>query len=276
MAVLRCGLVPILVEPDLRTCNIDPKFIEAAITPRTKVLCVTHMYGRPCDMRAICAIAIAHNLQIIEDCAQAHGATVDGQAVGTFGIGAFSFYPTKNLGALGDAGAVTSSDPAIVERIKSLRNYGSSKKYYNDLFGYNSRLDEIQAAFLRIKLRRLAELTDHKTKLAAIYRCRLTKHVELLAQPPGLKEVNHIFPILTSKRDALRQFLHLQGVGTEVHYPVPPHRQAAMQGRLAGTYPISERLHEQVLSLPCSWIHTAAEVEFVCDMINRFFEGSST
>ena len=274
MAVLRCGLVPVLAEPDEHTCNIDPRCIEAEITPQTRAVCITHLYGRPCDMPTICDIAAAHDLRIIEDCAQAHGATVHGQAVGTFGTGAFSFYPTKNLGALGDGGAVTTSDPRLYERIRSLRNYGSTRKYYNSHFGYNSRLDEIQAALLRIKLNHLDALVTHKTSLTAIYREQLPAQVELIQESLGLKAVHHIFPILTARRDELRAYLAARGIGTEVHYPVPPHRQPAMRGLLSGDYPISDRLHATVLSLPCSGIHTEADVERVCGEVRRFFGGA--
>lgn len=271
MAILRCGLRPVLVEPDPTTCNIDPNAIESAITRLTRVILVTHLYGRPCEMQAISEMANRRGLFLVEDCAQAHGATVDGRSVGLFGIGAFSFYPTKNLGALGDAGAVTALDPEVIERVKCLRNYGSKKKYHNEMFGFNSRLDEIQAAFLRIKLPHLEKLNAHKGNLASIYRALLPKEVQVLRQPPGIREVNHIFPILTPRRDALRKHLTDSGIGTEIHYPIPPHAQPAMQGRLCGSYPIAERLSSEILSLPCSGIHTEEEIIRVAEAVRSFF-----
>ena len=169
LSILQEGFKPVLVEPDLRTYNIDPKKLEAAITPKTKVIMVVHLYGKPCEMDQISLIAKKHKLPIIEDCAQSHGAKFKGRMTGTFGLGAFSFYPTKNLGAMGDAGALTSFDPQTDEKIKMIRNYGSKVKYYNEVVGMNSRLDELQAAILSVKLKHLDAINDHKRKLAEVY-----------------------------------------------------------------------------------------------------------
>jgi dTDP-4-amino-4,6-dideoxygalactose transaminase len=270
MAILRCGHRPVLVEPDPETCGIDPHKMPAALTSKTRAICLTHLYGLPCDMRVIMEFASAHDLDVIEDCAQAHGATVGDRKVGSFGVGAFSFYPTKNLGALGDAGAITTSSPELAARIRCLRNYGSSRKYYNEFFGYNSRLDELQAALLRIKLRHLDSLNAHKSKLAMIYRALLPRELQLLRVDPGIATVNHIFPVFLEQRDSLRQFLVSRGIGTEVHYPVPPHRQNGMRDLLPGSFPIAEGLHATELSLPCSGVHSEEDVHAVCDAVHSY------
>ena len=272
MAVVRAGHRPVLVEPMLDTGGIDPDLLVASITKRTRAICLTHLYGLPCDMRGIMEVANDHRLAVIEDCAQSHGATFDGRKVGTFGVGAFSFYPTKNLGALGDAGAVTTSDPGIADRIRCLRNYGSRKKYHNELFGYNSRLDELQAALLRVKLRGLDALNARKNEIASMYRRLLPSGVKTLRVDSNLVPVNHIFPIFLEAREDLRKFLLLRGIGSEVHYPVPPHNQPGMRGILSGSYPRSETLHRTELSLPCSPIHTDADIEAVCAAIGDFLQ----
>ena len=270
MAVRRCGLQPVLVEPDLETANMTAANTAAAVTPRTVAICVTHLYGQPVDMEAIAAIAQRHRLPIVEDCAQAHGARVGNRHVGTWGLGAFSFYPTKNLGALGDAGAVVCNDAELAARIRCLRNYGSRTKYYNELFGYNSRLDEVQAALLRVKLRHLDELLAHKMQLATLYREQLPASLMRLARRPGFTEANHIFPVLTPRRDELRTWLGERGMRCEVHYPVPPHRQPAMQGILQGDYPVADRIHREILSLPCSQVHSTEDVLRVCEAVLQF------
>jgi len=271
LAILHAGHRPVLVEPDVRSCNIDPERLESALTHKTRAICVTHLYGKPCRMDRIMPFAQRHGLAVVEDCAQSHGAKLGGRMTGTFGTGCFSFYPTKNLGALGDAGCVSSSDPALIERVARLRNYGSASKYENVLVGYNSRLDEIQAAFLRVKLRRLGEITRHKQHLAELYLDRLPTAVTLPLREDDTEDVFHIFAIRCEERDALRTHLLGHGIQTGIHYPIPPHRQVAMQGILEGHYPISESIHATQLSLPISFATTAEEVAVVCDEIERFF-----
>jgi dTDP-4-amino-4,6-dideoxygalactose transaminase len=274
LAIVHAGHTPVLVEPDPRTYNIDPERLAAALSPRTRAICVTHLYGKPCRMDAIMPFAQQHGLEVIEDCAQSHGAMLQGQQTGTFGIsGCFSFYPTKNLGAIGDAGAVVTGDAAFADRLRHLRNYGSAQKYVNAYVGYNSRLDELQAAFLRIKLRRLDEIIAHKRALAAIYSERLPRALQLPLQESDTQDVFHIYAVRCKTRDELRAYLLEAGVKTEVHYPIPPHRQQAMHGILPGDYPIADEIHATELSLPISFATTAEQVQTVCDAINRFFAG---
>jgi dTDP-4-amino-4,6-dideoxygalactose transaminase len=270
LSVLHAGLTPVLVEPDIRTYNIDPSRIPEAITSRTKAILVVHLYGKPCDMDPTMEVARKNNLPVIEDCAQSHGARYKGKMTGTFGIGAFSFYPTKNLGALGDAGAVTTDDPGIATAVRRLRNYGSDVKYHNEVVGHNSRLDEIQAAFLSVKLRRLDEINAHKRALAAIYRQGLKQDFIVPAVHPDFFDVYHIFNIRHPKRDALKDYLLKNGVKTDIHYPIAPHKQKAMEGVFAGKYPLSEEIHATTLSLPISFFHTEADVRRVVEVMNRF------
>ena len=267
LAIVRAGHRPILVEPELETFNIDPERLAGAITPRTKAICVTHLFGKSCRMPEVTAFAEAHGLHVIEDCAQSHGARYDGKLTGTFGIaGCFSFYPTKNLGAIGDAGAIVTHDEAFADRLRYLRNYGSKKKYENAYLGLNSRLDEMQAAFLRVKLEHLDEVTAHKRVLADIYFENLPDWVLKPVRRAAEHDVFHIFGIRTPQRDALRQWLLEQGVKTEVHYPIAPHRQRAMQGILAGDYPIADELHATELSLPISAGHEPHDIRRVCEV----------
>jgi dTDP-4-amino-4,6-dideoxygalactose transaminase len=272
LAILNNNLVPVLVEPDIRTYNIDPLLIEQAITPRTRALMIVHLYGKSCAMDAIMAIKNKHKLILIEDCAQSHGATFKGQKTGTFGeFGAFSFYPTKNLGALGDAGAVTTNDPKLAGIIRQLRNYGSDQKYYNERIGTNSRLDELQAAFLSVKLKALNDINTHKRQLASLYLKNLKADYVLPVVQVGYDDVYHIFNIRHPQRDKLKAYLLEQGIGTEIHYPVPPHRQKAMQGVITGqTFPIAEEIHQTTLSLPCSYWHTPNQIEQVIEKLNAF------
>jgi dTDP-4-amino-4,6-dideoxygalactose transaminase len=242
LAVIRAGHRPILVEPELATFNIDPARLAQALTPNTRAICVTHLYGKACRMDAIGQFAAQHGLRIIEDCAQSHGATLGGKMTGTFGdAGCFSFYPTKNLGAFGDAGAVTTNDDALADRLRHLRNYGSKQKYVNRYVGLNSRLDEMQAALLRVKLRHLDAMNQHKRALAEIYFEELKQGI-LPHRANDEFDVFHIFAIRHPRRDDLRKYLLEQGIKTEVHYPIPPHRQEAMQGILSGSYPLAIHL----------------------------------
>lgn len=267
LAVLRAGHRPVLVEPELATFNIDPALLASALTGNTRAICVTHMFGKSCRMDAISAFAREHGLKLIEDCAQSHGAKLGGRQTGTFGdAGCFSFYPTKNLGAVGDAGAVVTDDDALADRLRHLRNYGSKQKYVNRYIGINSRLDELQAALLRVKLRHLGGMTSHKRALADVYAANLPAWVQKPLQRADEFDVFHIYGIRHPQRDALRQYLLNAGVKTEVHYPIPPNRQEAMQGILVGDYPISDELHATELSLPISNGHTAADVQRVCEI----------
>ncbi|MHB8209507.1 DegT/DnrJ/EryC1/StrS family aminotransferase [Mucilaginibacter sp.] len=273
LAILACQLIPVLVEPDIATYNINPNKIEEAITPKTKAIMVVHLYGKCCQMDKIIAIKIKHNLVLVEDCAQAHGATFKGQLSGTFGeFGAFSFYPTKNLGALGDAGAIICNDESHKKMLTQLRNYGSERKYYNDIIGYNNRLDEMQAAFLSVKLAHLKEMNAHRNKLAQLYFDNLKTDFILPVQHPDFYDVYHIFSIRHKKRDELQQYLTNNGIGTVIHYPVPPHRQKALNGvkGIRSAYPIAEEIHDTTLSIPCSFCHTENEIIQVIEALNKF------
>ncbi|QWD95553.1 DegT/DnrJ/EryC1/StrS family aminotransferase [Polynucleobacter sp. MG-Unter2-18] len=278
LAIVRAGHRPVLVEPVLETFNLDPTLLEQAMTSETRAICVTHLFGKPCRMDAITAFAHKYDLRLIEDCAQSHGATLAGTMTGTFGdAGCFSFYPTKNLGALGDAGAVVTNDDALADRLRHLRNYGSKLKYVNEYPGVNSRLDELQAAMLRIKLRHLNDLTSHKRMLADIYFKGLPNWIPLPVRRADEFDVFHIFAIRCPQRDALRQYMFEHGIKTEIHYPIPPHKQQAMAGALSGSYPIAEALHATELSLPISMGHTAGEINAVCEVLSahevrQFFE----
>ncbi len=272
LAVISAGLKPVLVEPDVRTYNIDPAKIEAAITPSTKAMVVVHLYGKVCDMDPILEIKKKYGLYLVEDCAQAHGATYKNKLAGTFGeMGAFSFYPTKNLGALGDAGAVICNDATLDHSLRQLRNYGSDRKYYNDVVGYNNRLDEMQAAFLRIKLRKLNDMNRHRNLLAAKYRAGLNSQFIQPVNDKDHYDVFHIFNIRHSRRDELQQYLQQNGVGTVIHYPVPPYRQKAMTEYYTGMdFPIADEIHQTTLSLPCSFCHKEEEIDEVIAIINQF------
>jgi dTDP-4-amino-4,6-dideoxygalactose transaminase len=223
-------------------------------------------------MDTIINISKKYDLKIIEDCAQAHGAMYKGQKVGSFGVGCFSFYPTKNLGALGDGGIITCNDKEYMRKIKSLRNYGSSKKYHNDYIGYNSRLDEIQAGFLSIKLNILDEITEHKRMLAKIYMENLDERYIKPIVDNSYYDVYHIFNIRHKKRDALKKYLEENGIKTEIHYPVAPHHQKALQEKIKGSYPISEEIHQTTLSLPISYFHTKEDIQKVCQVMNAWRE----
>ncbi|MCC6837836.1 MAG: DegT/DnrJ/EryC1/StrS family aminotransferase [Bacteroidia bacterium] len=272
LSVMQNNMKPVLVEPDIHTYNIDPAKIEAAITSKTKAIVVVHLYGKACDMDPIKALCKKYNLKLIEDCAQSHGATYKGQFTGTFGeFGAFSFYPTKNLGALGDAGAVVCNDASLDKIIRRLRNYGSDVKYYNEVVGYNSRLDEIQAAFLSVKLKRLNEINAHKRSLAAIYLKGLKSDFIKPVVHADYFDVYHIFNIRHEKRDALKEYLLKNDIKTEIHYPVSPSKQKALQGMLDKyDFPISEEIHRTTLSLPISFFHTADDVNNVIEVMNKF------
>lgn len=272
MAVIQCGLEPVLVEPDIKTYNIDPGKIEDAITSRTVAIMPVHLYGKVCPMDSIMDIAGRHGLKVIEDCAQAHGSQYKNKKAGTFGhCNAFSFYPTKNLGALGDAGAVVTDDLEIAEQARMFRNYGSRTKYYNEVVGFNSRLDELQAAFLSVKLKKLDDINDHKRKLAAVYLKKINEKFVKPSEQDGYFDNYHIFNIRHPRRDRLRQYLLEHGIKTEIHYPVPPHKQKSLQNMIKDVHlPVSEEIHATTLSLPISYGHSRREIYEVVNAINGF------
>lgn len=271
LAVSQCGATPVPVEPDERTYNIDPSLIEAAITPRTKVILPVHLYGQPADMDPILAIARKHGLRVLEDGAQAHGARYKGQRIGAHGdVVTWSFYPGKNLGALGDGGAVTTNDPELADRIRVLRNYGSRVKYVNEVQGWNSRLDPIHAAVLRVKLQHLDEWNARRADIARQYleglahRSLVVPHVPEWAAPAW-----HLFVVRHPQRDALQQRLSESGVGTLIHYPIPPHRQAAYaeSGFGQAAFPLASRMADEVLSLPIGPQQSEAQTQAVIDAV---------
>lgn len=254
LAVSQCGAIPVPVEPLESTFNIDPDRIETAITPRTKAIIPVHLYGQPADLDPILALAHKHGLRVMEDAAQAHGARYKGKRVGGHGdVVAWSFYPSKNLGALGDAGAVTTNDPDIADRIRVLRNYGSRVKYVNEVQGYNSRMDPVQAAALRVKLKVLDTWNARRAKIAARYTAVMAGTGLVLPTVPAWAEpVWHLYVVQSSQREALQKTLGDAGISTLMHYPFPPHLQQAYakSGYVKGRFPIAERLANQVLSLP--------------------------
>jgi dTDP-4-amino-4,6-dideoxygalactose transaminase len=275
LAVSFAGATPIPVEPLEKTYNLDPGKIEAAITPRTRAIIPVHLYGQPADMDPIKEIAGRHNLMVIEDAAQAHGARYKGRNAGHLGHAAgWSFYPGKNLGALGDGGAITTDDDRLAEQMRKLRNYGSKDKYHNLAKGFNSRLDELQAAFLRVKLKHLDEWNSRRVRLAAQYH-EVLKGMDLVLPfvPAETEPVWHIFAILTDRREQLQEYLRINGIGTLIHYPVPPHLQPAYQelDLRPGNFPITERIHHQELSLPMGPHLTPLELQRVVDGIGSFF-----
>lgn len=272
LSIIHSGLHPILVEPDIRTYNIDPNKIIEKISSKTRAILVVHLYGKCCEMDKILDISKEFNLKVIEDCAQAHGAEYNGRKAGTFGdFGAFSFYPTKNLGALGDAGAIITNSEEFYERVKSYRNYGNKVKYENHLVGVNSRLDEMQAAFLRIKLKYLNDIIIHKRKLADIYYSNLSDYFIKPYIDNRYYDVYHIFNIRTNHRNKLKSYLLENGIHTEIHYPIPPNKQLAMKGIIDDqATPIAKEIHDTTLSLPISYSHTEEQISRVCEVMNKY------
>jgi dTDP-4-amino-4,6-dideoxygalactose transaminase len=276
LAVSHVGATPVPVEPDIATSNLDPQRLAAALTPRTRAIVPVHLYGQPCRMPEILAFARQHQLVVVEDNAQAQGASFDGQLTGSFGhANATSFYPTKNLGALGDAGAITTNDEAVAQHLLRLRNYGAPYKNHHEVPGYNSRLDELQAALLRVKLRHLATATQQRRQLAAWYYTHLAgiAGLRLPAVAAGALPVWHLYVVHSDRRDALQQYLADRGIATLVHYPVAPHRQPAY-GELAGCagyqLPIADRLAATCLSLPLWPGMTENQVATVAAAIRQF------
>ena len=268
LAVIRAGLKPVLVEPLIDTYNINPEQIEQNITINTKGILITHLYGRPCAMDRIMELSKKYELQVFEDCAQAHGAMFNNKTVGSFGIGCHSFYPTKNLGALGDGGAITLNDQILYEKIKAYRNYGSEIKYHNKYIGLNSRLDEIQAIFLRLKLKSLGQINDKKIQLAEVYDNLLTNGVIKPFAHENEKHVFHIYNIRCNKRDELKKALLSENVKTEIHYPIAPNSQDGYKSVLKGNFPISEKIHKTTLSLPIAFFHKKEDIAKVSEIIN--------
>ena len=276
LAVTHVGATPIFVEPRLETYNINPDRIEAAITPKTKAIMPVHLYGQAAEMTAVMQIAERHGLFVIEDNAQAQGAEHRGQKTGTFGhCNGTSFYPGKNLGALGDAGAVSTNDDELAHKVKVLSNYGSQKKYYNEVIGHNNRLDEMQAAFLRVKLPHLDEWTAQRQAIASAYREGLNGAGDLVLPLTHVdsSHVYHLFVVRTKQRDALAQHLNGNGIGTLIHYPVPPHLQECYKdlGYERGDFPIAEEIADTALSLPI-WPGMGDEqVRHITEAIRSFF-----
>jgi dTDP-4-amino-4,6-dideoxygalactose transaminase len=274
LAVSYAGATPVPVEPDERTYNMDPSRIEPAITEKTKVILPVHLYGQPADMDPILEIARRRGLMVLEDAAQAHGARYKGRPCGSLGAtAAWSFYPGKNLGAFGDGGAVTTNDDALAEKVRTLRNYGSHVKYHNLYKGFNSRLDELQAAFLSVKLRKLEEWNERRRRIAASYLEGLSGLPDLVLPfvPDWAEPVWHLFVVRTDKRDLLQSYLLTRGINTLIHYPVPPHKQNAYLEMNRLTYPISERIHAEVLSLPMGPHMGPGQVDAVISATRGFF-----
>ncbi|WP_158728325.1 MULTISPECIES: DegT/DnrJ/EryC1/StrS aminotransferase family protein [unclassified Flavobacterium] len=282
LAIMQADLVPVLVEPKLSTFNIDTNAILKHITSNTKAILVVHLYGQLADMDAIFALANAHNLIVLEDAAQAHGAQVTS---GNDGLGlqeeslsrnqAYSFYPSKNLGALGDGGAITTNDSALAEVLQSIRNYGSNLKYKNDIIGVNSRLDEVQAAFLNVKLPFLDAANAYRIAVAQRYLNEIKNEKIILPSISNsigheTSHVFHLFVIRTLDRDDLQRYLSENDIETVVHYPIPPHKQKAFEFLNHNTYPITEKIHNEVLSLPMSPVMTEDEVSYVITILNQY------
>lgn len=277
LATSYVGATPVFVEPSNETFNIDPAKIESAITSKTKAIIPVHLYGQCCEMAEIMRVANKHGLYVVEDNAQSHGSTNNGKMAGSFGhLNATSFYPGKNLGALGDAGAITTNDPRFAEEIKVLRNYGSEKKYYNEVIGYNMRLDELQAALLSVKLALLNNWTKDRQQIAAMYDVALRDcdHIVLPQVNKHSTHVYHLYVIRTSSRNELQNHLNAAGIGTLIHYPIPPHLQKAYQhlGFKKNDFPIAEKMADTCLSLPIWPGMKQDHVGYVADAIHDFFK----
>ncbi|MFV8323153.1 DegT/DnrJ/EryC1/StrS family aminotransferase [Flavobacterium sp. LS2R12] len=286
LAILQADLIPVLVEPKLETYNINPDLILEKITSKTKAILVVHLYGQLAEMEEINQIAFANNLLVVEDAAQAHGAILEVESqkskvesLDTYKLipktQAYSFYPGKNLGALGDAGAVTTNDSELAKVIQSLRNYGSEAKYYNDYIGVNSRLDELQAAFLNVKLPFLNTDNEKRKTIAKRYLSEIKNEKIILpiVSLRGTKQSNHVFHLFvirTQNRIDLQDYLHQNGIQTVIHYPVPPHNQKALSFLNHLSFPITQKIHDEVLSLPISPVLTNDEVDFIISILNKY------
>lgn len=272
LAVSQNGCTPVLVEPDIDTYCIDPNLIEQAITPRTKAIIVVHLYGQAVPMEEIWRLAKKYQLKVIEDAAQAHGAIYSAKRVGNLGdAAAFSFYPGKNLGAMGDAGGITTNDKEIYEKVKAIANYGSDYKYHHIYKGLNSRLDEIQAAILDVKLSYLDKDNARRREIARFYRDHITNPRIILPQTYSEdSHVWHVFVVRTNNREALKAHLESNGIQTNIHYPTAPHKQGAYQELAHCSYPITEKIHDEVMSLPISPVMSQEEVRRVVDVVNAW------
>ena len=276
-AIALTGARPVLVDVDAETYTMDPASLEAAVTPRTRAIIPVHLYGHPADLSPILQLARRIGAWVIEDCAQAHGASYQGRSVGTWGdLGCFSFYPTKNLGALGDGGAVVGRDPALIERIRLLREYGwtTQARYVSQVRGLNSRLDELQAAILRVKLRYLDSWNETRRMLAARYQAWLPSSIAKPIERPGSRHVYHLYVVRVPNRDRLRTRLHEMGIGTGVHYPIPVHLQPAYQALAlpAGSLAHTEQLVSEILSLPMSPMLAEEQIAEVAEAIRVAME----
>ena len=277
LAVSYTGAVPVFAEPSMETYNIDPELIEVTITAKTRAIMAVHLYGQPADMDSIREIAARHDLKVIEDSAQAHGATYKGQRTGSIGDAAgFSFYPGKNLGALGDAGAVTSNDKDLIDKVRALGNYGSDYKYHHIYKGNNSRLDEVQAAFLRVKLKNLDRWNSDRVKTAERYLKEIDNpQIKLPVVRENNTHVYHIFAIRCDRRDELEKYLAEKGIGTNKHYPIPMHLQGAYKelGFGEGDFPNAEEISSTELSIPMYYGMTDDEIGYVIDSLNKWDRG---
>jgi len=273
LGILHAGLKPVLVDPDVSTYNLSTDNLSAHVTQNTSAILAVHMYGKVCPMPEIMSFAKERNLLVVEDCAQAHGASVDGKKAGSFGdAAAFSFYPSKNLGALGDGGAICCANAAIQDRARKLRNYGRSNRDLNEMIGYNSRLDELQAMFLRIKLHSLDKMNKRKQEIAEFYFKNIREEFILPAKDSRFLDVFHIFTVRCKERDDLRDFLKTKGVEAMIHYPLAPSRQEAFKSFdfASKRFPISEEIHETTLSIPSSVYLTESDVGKVVSAVNAF------
>lgn len=273
IAISANGATPVLVEPDPETCLIDDRLIEQAVTSRTKAIMVVHLYGRAMSMTRVWEIAKRHGLKVIEDSAQSHGAKFSGHRCGNLGdASGFSFYPGKNLGCLGDGGCITTNDNELAVKVRALRNYGSDVKYHFPYRGTNSRLDEIQAAFLRVKLPHLDADNERRREVAARYLAEIRNSAVRLPHPPSDPEqtVWHVFPVFTEGRDDFQAHLAERGIQTVIHYPIPPHRQPAYTEWHSLSLPITEKIHDEILSLPISPVMTEDEVSEVVRAVNEW------
>jgi dTDP-4-amino-4,6-dideoxygalactose transaminase len=276
LAILQADLVPVLVEPKLETYNINPDLIQGKITSKTKAILAVHLYGQLAEMEAIYAVAKQNNLLVIEDAAQSHGAVSNHKKAGNLSdAAAFSFYPGKNLGALGDAGAITTNDDDLAKVISAMRNYGSEQKYHNEYFGVNSRLDELQAAFLNVKLPNLDKENEIRQSIAKRYLAEIkNEKVILPTWDLSGNHVFHLFVVRTSERDRLQSYLKQNNIETLIHYPIAPHKQKAFASETSGwsslSYPITEKIHQEVVSLPISPVMTKDEIYYVITVLNKY------
>jgi len=271
LSILNAELKPVLIEPNLETYNIDPNQIKKKITKKTRAVLAVHLYGKSCEMDEIIKICKKNDLYLLEDCAQSHGSKYKNKSTGTFGdFGCFSFYPTKILGGIGDGGAITCKKKKYKEYLLKFRNYGSITRYKNEIIGQNSRLDEIQALFLNIKLKHLNKIIQHKRKLAKIYFENLSNKFILPKVESYKKDTFYIFNVRHPERDKLKAYLEKKNIMSDIHYPIPPYKQKALKKMFNGSFPISDEIHNTTLSLPISFAHTKKQIYEVTKVMNKF------